>query len=87
MIASILVGRVRPCARRFWTASRLEETCVTVALKRKIAQLVVSFADVASGLEQLVCVVHVNVTLTIERGCQREGTIFDRSVLYTECAA
>ena len=59
MIASILVDVACDLARgRFWTASRLEETCVyPVALKRKIAQLVVS-ADVASGLEQLVIAGH-----------------------------
>ena len=41
-------------------------TCATVALKRKIAQFVVS-ADVAGGLEQLVRGTHVDITLTIER--------------------
>ena len=51
MIASILLDVACDLARgRFWTALRLEGTCVTVALKRKIAHLVVA-ADIASGLE------------------------------------
>ena len=67
MIASIFIDVACDLARgRFWTASRLERTCVTVALKRKIAHLVVA-TDVASGLEQLVRGTHVDVTLTIER--------------------
>ena len=67
MIAGIFVDVARDLARgRVWTALRLEGTCATVALKRKIAHLVVT-ADVSSGLEQLIRGTHVDVTLTIER--------------------
>ena len=67
MVASILVDVACDLARgRVWTALRLEGTCATVALKRKIAQFVVS-ADVAGGLEQLVRGTNLYITLTIER--------------------
>ena len=68
MIASIFVDVACDLARgRFWTASRLEETCVTVALWRKIAQLVWSLPTLPVVLSSFVRGTHVNVTLTIER--------------------